>query len=171
MFMHNIVFAITMLTQPIALEKPERKYPPFSLTDVGFDEYCAPNDKFWRLISVFGSGGRGRTEDEDKEINIDTPVYNAVSGDAKSELLFDEPTLWNGLKFTGIRTHTGIERGPSNYTMLFENDAETVRSTWNKLGWKLSAVGESREIDELEGYAFIGVNVDGKGASVTCFRD
>jgi hypothetical protein len=99
------------------------------------------------------------------------PLYDAVSGETSHKLMLGTPADWNGLKFIGISLYSGIERGPVNYTMLFEDSPQATLAVWNKLGWKLKPVDETRDVEGLEGYASIGVSTAGEGASVTCWRD
>ncbi len=144
-------------------------YPPFALSDVGFTKDCNPNPAFVRLLSILT--GPPRVYTDNNMPDIDVPVYNAVSGDTSQSLSLDTPADWNGLKLMGVSVNSGIERGPVNYAMQFTDSPETVLAKWNKLGWKLNAVDDARDVEGLEGYASIGVSKMGDGASVTCWRD
>jgi hypothetical protein len=145
------------------------KYPPFALADVGFTADCNPNAALRRLLKLLTGSSREYKPDETPD--IDGPLYDAVFGETSHKLMLDAPADWNGLKFRGIELYAGIERGPVNYTMLFEDGPQATLAAWNKLGWKLKPVDETRDVEGLEGYASIGVSTAGEGASVTCWRD
>jgi hypothetical protein len=146
-------------------------YPPFALADVGFTADCNPNDAFGRLLTLF-SGGRSKPIEEDEAPDFDEPLYNAVSGDISRELMLDDSAGWHGLHLKRIELYHGIERGPANYSLVFDDPPEKVREVWNARGWNLPPVNEDRDIEGLEGYASIMVAAEEGGyASVTCFRD
>ena len=147
------------------------KYPVFSYADVGFTKDCNPNPTFSRLLTLIT--GPAVVYKDGEMPDVDGSLYDAVSGETSRRLMLDSPADWHGLKLTGISLYSGIERGPVNYIMHFEDRPETVLAAWNKRGWKLKAVDDSREIEGLEGYASIGVSAeaDGARASVTCWRD
>ena len=87
-------------------------------------------------------------------------------------LMFDDPAPWHGLHLKSIDLYFGIERGPVNYSLVFDDPPERVREVWNGRGWHLPAVNDTRDVEGLEGYASIGVQADeGDFATVTCFRD
>jgi hypothetical protein len=158
---------IAALAAALPMEAPAREPAPFALADVDFEADCRPNSAFERLLTVFlGAAAAGDA--------ADAAVYDAVAGDAFHRLILDEPAEWHGLRLKGIDLYLGIERGPANYTLIFDNSLTEVREVWSARGWKLPAVGERRDIDGLEGYAAIGLDgIDGAGAgaAVTCFRD
>jgi hypothetical protein len=165
-FLASVVFASAALS---AQEMPSSKYPPFRFEDVSFTKDCQPNEAFERLITLL-TGPTPKLAD-DAVPDFDEPLYNAVAGDRSYQLRLDEPKAWNGLRLTGISLYFGIERGPANYILSFEEDAGKVRTVWNKLGWNLPAVNQNRDVEGLEGYAFIGVSGDNNGGQVGCFRD
>lgn len=144
-------------------------YPPFDFQEVGFTKDCQPNAAFERLMTLMTGPSRRMADDEQPD--IDGPLYDAISGDTTHSLMLDTPKPWHGLKLIGVNLAFGIERGPANYMLLFEDDAQKVRTTWNNLGWMLPAIDDVRDVDGLEGYAFIGVSRSGNGAMVGCFRD
>jgi hypothetical protein len=164
-----IVAAALTIASTAQTDQPAAKYPPFQFQDVGFTKDCQPNEAFERLITLL-TGPTPKLAD-DQVPDFDEPLYNAVSGDRSYKLMLDEPKAWNGLRLNGVSLYFGIERGPANYILTFEENAETVRTVWNKLGWKLPAVNQSRDVEGLEGYAFIGVSGDDNGGQVGCFRD
>jgi hypothetical protein len=165
-----LLLACASLTSSLkAAEDPS--YPPFSFANVGFTKDCNPNPTFSRLLTLIT--GPAIVYKDGEMPDVDGPLYDAVSGETSRRLMLDSPVDWHGLKLTGISLYSGIERGPVNYMMHFEDSPETVLAGWNKLGWKLKAVDDSREIEGLEGYASIGVSAEADGirASVTCWRD
>ena len=143
--------------------------PPFSFDDVDFTCDCRPNAAFGRLLGVLL--GRPGPEPDDAEWEVDEPVYNAVSGNASHVLQIDREVAWHGLRLVEVRHFRGIERGPANFTLVFAESPERVRAVWNARGWRLPAVGETRAVEGLEGYAAIGVEADGALSTVTCYRD
>ena len=140
---------------------------PFSIEDVDFTRDCQPNDALGRMFSMFGAPA----DADAAEWTFDEPLYNAVAGDVSQVLRLDDAAAWHGLRLIEVRFDHGIERGPVNYTLAFEDGPERVRTVWNARGWKLPPVGETREIEGLDGYAFVGVGADGNLATVTCYRD
>jgi hypothetical protein len=111
---------------------------------------------------------------EDTNPAIDMPLYDAVAGDTFHRLILDRPTDRHGLRLKEIDLHLGIERGPVNYTLIFDNPPSRVREVQATRGWKLPALGEHRAIEGTEGRASImldGIEGPGTGAAVTCFRD
>ena len=133
-----------------------------------FESDCRPNAAFKRLLTVLG----GSRPTEDRERAIDQPLYDAIAGDTWHRLILDEPVEWRGLHLEGVDLYLGIERGPSNYTLVFDESPSTVRKVWDARGWQLPAVGERRDIGGLDGYASIMLDgVEGGRAAVTCFRD
>ena len=86
-------------------------------------------------------------------------------------LQIDREVAWHGLRLVEVRHFRGIERGPANFTLVFAESPERVRAVWNARGWRLPAVGETRAVEGLEGYAAIGVEADGALSTVTCYRD
>lgn len=144
-------------------------FPPFSFADVDFDADCRPNAALARLLTVL-HGRAGTAEGA----AIDTPLYDAVAGDTFHRLILDQPADWHGLRLKGVDLYLGIERGPANYTLIFDNPPSQVREVWDARGRTLPALGERRAIEVAEGHASImldGVEGPGAGAAVTCFRD
>jgi hypothetical protein len=163
--------AVMMLAPPLPADAQETTFPPFSFGDVDFTRECYPNDAFERLLSLFGRGGASRPADDEVPV-FDEPLYSAVSADAYQRLMFDDAADWHGLHLKGVELYHGIERGPANYTLVFDDPPEKVREVWNARGWNLAAVDVSRDVEGLEGYASVMVSSDeGERASVTCFRD
>ena len=157
------VMVVTVPALPAAAQPEPR---PFALADVDFTTDCNPNPAFERLLGAF----LHRYTDDNAE--LDAPVYAAVSGDTHHRLMFDDPAPWHGLHLKSIDLYFGIERGPVNYSLVFDDPPERVREVWNGRGWHLPAVNDTRDVEGLEGYASIGVQADeGDFATVTCFRD
>ena len=153
---------------PARAEQPA--FPPFSFADVDFEPECRPNHALERLLTVLH--GRAGRPAEDEDIAPGQPLHDAVSGATFHRLILDEPADWHGLHLKGIDLYLGIERGPSNYTLIFDDPVGDVRDVWNARGWNLPALGERRDIEGLEGYAAITIDgVDDRGAAVTCIRD
>jgi hypothetical protein len=142
-----------------------RDLPAFSFEDVDFVRQCEPNPALGRLFALFVPSF------DDDDAVFDVPVFNAVSGDVSQVLRLDGPAAWHGLQLIEVRFNHGVERGPVNYTLAFADDPERVRAVWNARGWHLPPVGETREVEGLEGYASVGVEADGGLATVTCYRD
>lgn len=159
------------LAMPMPAHAQATPFPPFSFADVDFTRACYPNEALERLLSLLGRGGTARPADDAVPV-FDEPLYNAVSANAWQRLMFDEAVDWHGLHLEGVELFHGIERGPANYTLLFEDSPERVREVWNARGWNLPPVDASRDIEGLENYAMIMVAREGDGrTSVTCFRD
>jgi hypothetical protein len=142
---------------------------PFAIEDVDFTRDCRPNDALARLFTMFG--GAAPADADAAEWTFDGPLYNAVGGDVSQVLRLDDAAPWHGLRLVEARFDHGIERGPVNYTLAFEDSPERVRAVWNERGWQLPPVGETRDVEGLEGYAVIGVEAAGALATVTCYRD
>ena len=157
--------AVLAAGRPGAAQSPPQ---PFSFEDVDFTPQCVPNRTFDRLLAVFMP--RVPAGAEEAPAVFDEPAFNAVSGDAFHALRLDREAAWHGLRLVEVRLVYGIERGPANYTLVFADDPELVRSVWNARGWNLPPVGEPREIDG-RGPDWIGVRDDGALATVTCFHD
>jgi len=158
-----LAMVLTVTGLPAAAQ-PEPS--PFVLADIDFTPDCNPNPAFERLLAAFLQ----RHSDENAE--LDAPVYAAVSGDTHHRLMFDDPAPWHGLHLKSIDLYFGIERGPANYSLVFDDPPERVREVWNRRGWRLPAVNDTRDVEGLEDYALIGVQSDeGDFATVTCFRD
>jgi len=151
---------VALVASPCAGQEP----PAFSFEDVDFVRMCEPNPELDRLMAVF-------VPQFDDDAAFDTPVYDAVSGDVSQVLRLDDAAEWHGLHLVEIRFDHGVERGPVNYSLAFRDSPERVREVWNERGWHLPAVGETREVEGLEGYAYVGVDADGGLATVTCWRD
>jgi len=149
----------------LAAGSPVAGQGPFPFEDVDFTADCAPNAAFDRLLTVFVP------RYDDDAAPPDVSVYEIVSGDVSQVLRLDAAAPWHGLELLEVRFHHGIERGPANYTLAFADEPERVRAVWNARGWNLPPVGETREVEGLEGYAFVGVETDGELATVTCYRD
>jgi hypothetical protein len=141
---------------------------PFSIEDVDLTRDCEPNAALVRMFSMFGAAA---PDADAAEWAFDEPLYNAVSGDVSQVLRLDDARAWHGLHLAEVRFDHGIERGPVNYTLAFEDSPERVREVWNARGWELPPVGETREVEGLEGYASVGVEADRNLATVTCYRD
>jgi len=135
----------------------------FSFEEVDFVRQCEPNPALGRLFALFVPSYDDAVFDE--------PVFNAVSGDVSQVLRLDDPAAWHGLQLLEVRFNHGVERGPVNYTLAFADSPERVREVWNARGWNLPPVGETREVEGLEGYAYVGVEADDGLATVTCYRD
>ena len=65
----------------------------------------------------------------------------------------------------------GLPKDKLTATVYIDDDPERVREVWNARGWHLPPVGETRDVEGLEGYASVGVEADGELATVTCYRD
>ena len=161
----RVLLALAALPAAPALAQAEPA--AFAMGDVGFTADCGPNAGLARLFTLFVP----QPPTDDREWSFDEPLYNAVSGNASQTLYLDDPGDWHGLKLVEVRFFHGIERGPVNYTLAFADQPERVRAVWNARGWKLPPVGELRDVEGLEGYAYIGVEADGELATVTCYRD
>ena len=162
---HGLVLVMATGHAAASMAAPT-KSPPFRWEDVGFTADCDPNPALERALSILT--GPVATNQIDRE--FDESLYTAVSGEVSRELFLDEPQPWHGLKLTGVKLYTGVERGPINYYLYFAEDAERVRSVWNNMGWKLPSITETREV--IEDYAFIGVQArDNGGSLVACWRD
>jgi hypothetical protein len=153
--------ALVLAASPAAAQDP----PAFSFEDVDFVRQCEPNPSLGRLFALFVPSF------DDDDAVFDVPVFNAVSGDVSQVLRLDDPASWHGLQLLEIRFNHGVERGPVNYTLAFADSPERVREVWNARGWHLPAVGETREVEGLEGYASVGVEGSEGLATVTCYRD
>lgn len=79
------------------------------------------------------------------------------------------PGRWHGLEVTGLRRSFYEESDVSSFEVRFAEPPERVRDTLVRHGFRLSPVGEHRELDEVEGITMvIGVDrIDG-GAALTC---
>jgi len=166
----NRVIIIACLL-PATASSAKSTYLPFDWNTVGFSDQCEPNSALSRVLTIL-SGPKAPIAD-DAVPDFDEPLYNAVSGDTLQELKLDDPVSWNGLKLRKVTVDAGIERGPVNYSLTFDDSPATVRMVWNRLGWKLPASG-ARPIVGLENYASIGIvpsGGDSVSTSVTCFRD
>lgn len=149
----------------LAASIPAAGQEPFPFEEIDFTPDCAPNVAFNRLLSVFVP-----SHDDSGSVS-GTPIYELVSGDVSQVLWLDRAAAWHGLGLVGVRFDHGIERGPANFTLVFAEEPERVRTVWNARGWSLPPVGQTRDVEDLEGYASIGVEADGEGATVTCYRD
>ena len=163
------VIAAALCSSGTAAAQAPEGLAPFAFEDVDFTADCAPNAGLERLLTVLGPG-YGSPEDA-ASWAYDEALYNAVSGHASLVLHLDGAKEWHGLELREVRVLHGIERGPVNYTLAFADSPERVRAVWNARGWRLPAVGETRDVEGLEGYAVIGVEADGELATVTCYRD
>lgn len=157
--------ALSFAPSVLAQQDAAVEVTPFVWSEVGFTEDCGPNPAFSRLLGIFARN----PAPANVEPVFDQGLYQAVQGDTKQDLILDSAQDWNGLKLTGMSLYSGIERGPVNYYLYFEEEPETVRAVWNKRGWKIPATGEQEVID---GYAYIGVQArEGGGSLVACWRD
>ena len=167
-FLPTTVLAVSASAAEVSDPRITVETRPFTFEDVGFTPDCRPNAAFDRLLALLTP----RPPSDDAESRVfDEPLYNAVSGDAAHVLRLDVDALWHGLQLLEVRFHHGIERGPANYTLVYGDDPEQVRAVWNARGWDLPAVGQTRDVAGLEGYASVGVEADGEVATVTCYRD
>lgn len=156
--------ALLFAPQPTSAQKPAQ---PFVWEEVGYTQDCNPNPAFERLLSIFS---RRPMAPQDEEPVFDEGLFNAVQGDTSQRLFLDVPQNWHGLKLRAIEFYTGVERGPVNYVMVFDNSAEEVRAVWNKLGWKIPPGDETREM--IDNYAYLGVqSQEGGRAAAICWRD
>jgi len=134
----------------------------FQVEQIDFEPDCSPNAAFQKIVDMMAGQ------------DIDLSILQAVSGNIEHQLALDEPADWHGLKLAGVHLYFGIERGPANYSLIFEDRPEEVRAVWNGRGWNLPAAGQARDIEGLEGYAAIGVSQSTEkedAARVTCWRD
>ncbi|HYN46678.1 MAG TPA: hypothetical protein VES64_08310 [Allosphingosinicella sp.] len=81
----------------------------------------------------------------------------------------DLPGRWHGLAVTGLRRSFYEESDVASFEVRFAEPPERVRDTLVRHGFRLSPVGEFRELDEGEGITMvIGIDrIDG-GAALTC---
>jgi hypothetical protein len=146
----------------------EREFAPFAFADIEFDPQCRPNAALERVLAMLG----GINREVVTEAVADTPLQDVVSGDASLRWRLDRPVDWHGLHLVALEHEHGIERGPSNYRLVFADPPVKVREVWNARGWNLPPVNEPRDVAGLENYAAIMVSSeDGGRAAVTCFRD
>lgn len=134
----------------------------FQVEQIGFEPDCSPNAAFQKIVDMMAGQ------------DVDLSILQTVSGNIEHQLALDEPADWHGLKLAGVHLYFGIERGPANYALIFEDRPEDVRAVWNRRGWNLPAVGQARDIEGLEGYAAIGISQPGENEDatrVTCWRD
>ncbi len=149
----------------------KRDYPPFSINDVGFTKDCGPNNAFIRLMTLIKSPVYEHN-DEDKVPDFDEPLFNAVNGATSQRIYFTEPETWNDLQFTGVENLQGIESGPNNYTMFFDDSSEKVITKFKKLGWNLPPAGEMLELSGKYDSAEVSIGVKEEDETrVTCYRD
>ena len=82
----------------------------------------------------------------------------------------DLPGTWHGLRVTGLRRSFYEESDASAFEILFAEAPGRVRDVLTSQGFRLAAVGESREVDPEEtGISeIIGVGRTEAGASLTC---
>ena len=82
----------------------------------------------------------------------------------------DVAGVWHGLRVTGLRRSFYEESDASAIEVLFAEPPERVRDILSRQGFRLPAVGESREVDpEALGMSvIIGVGRTEGGASLTC---
>lgn len=164
------VIAAAALAASLPAQAQPAGFPPFSLAEIDFTRDCGPNEAFERLLSLLGRPAADNPADHGPA--FDEPLHNAVSGETWQRLLFDRAADWHGLRLRGVELHHGIERGPVNYRLLFEDPPEKVREVWNARGWNLPPIEGSRDVEGLAGYASVALGRDaGGGGSVTCFRD
>jgi hypothetical protein len=140
--------------------------PPFAFEDVDFTSDCTPNAAFARLLTVLQPGARAETE-----AAFDEPLYNAVAGTVTRILRLNSEIEWHGLRLVGVRVLHGVESGPSNHSLVFEDSPERVRAVWSARGWSLPAPGEIRVIEDEAIHTAVGVEADGELSAVTCFVD
>ena len=163
--MHSPDFLLSLVLSAFAspaMAEPTGPDEMFRIEQIDFKPDCAPNGAFQQIVDMMTGQ------------DVDLSIIQKISGEMEHELHLDEPADWHGLKLSGIHLFFGIERGPANYSLIFDNRPEEVRAVWNKRGRRLPAVGEGRDIEELEGYAAISVSQSSgneQGARVTCWRD
>lgn len=138
--------------------------PEFDISRIGFTQRCEPNDTFSRLLAVLVGRGGARPDD-------DALVRNAITGDTSHSLRLDQSVPWNGLKLRGVELRFGIERGPANYALVFDESPERAVAILNSLGLQLPASGGTRDVRGLEKYASMGVTASGSGSALWCARD
>jgi len=82
----------------------------------------------------------------------------------------DVAGVWHGLRVTGLRRSFYEESDASAIEVLFAEPPERVRETLSRQGFRLPAVGESREVnpEEMGMSVIIGVGRTEGGASLTC---
>ncbi len=134
----------------------------FRAEQIGFSPDCAPNNGFQKIVEMMAGQ------------NLDLSILQTVSGNIEHHLELDVPANWHGLKLSSFHLYFGIERGPYNFSLVFQDSPEEVRAVWNQRGWNLPPIGEARDIEGLEGYASIGISpspADGETTRVTCWRD
>lgn len=152
---HSLLAGVA--SQP--LSEPRHSFDP---EQIGFQPDCTPNAGFQKIVEMMVGEP------------LDLSILQSVSGNIEHHLELDEPANWHGLKLSGVRLHFGIERGPTNYSLIFADRSEDVRTVWNQRGWSLPPTGQVSDIEGLEGYASIGVSpspADRAATRVTCWRD
>lgn len=145
------------------------EFPPFALSDVDFTRDCARNPAFERLLTVLF--GPPDAKDRWEPANFDEPLHNATGGITEHRLEFSEAKDWNGLRLREVRAYLGIESGPVNYTLAFEDSAERVREVWNARGWNLPPTGQLRTLEGEDIHTAVGIETDGTLTLVTCYID
>jgi hypothetical protein len=82
----------------------------------------------------------------------------------------DLPGVWHGLRVTGLRRSFYEESDASAFEVLFAEAPGRVRDVLISQGFRLPAVGESREVnpEEMGMSVIIGVGRTEGGASLTC---
>src|SRR5688572_13356865 len=93
---------------------------PFALEDVDFEADCAPSDAFLRLLTLL----YGPPNESEAEPGYDAPLLDAVSGHVTGAVHLAGERPWHGLRLVAVRTHHGIESGPSNHAMVFADNPE-----------------------------------------------
>jgi hypothetical protein len=155
--------ALALSSAPLAAQDA-----PFALDAVGFTPGCGPNEAFVRLLTLM-LGPRPTAEQADAA--YDEAVLDAVAGDMRHVLHFNQPVAWNGLNLAEVRLQFGIESGPASFGLAFADDPERVQAVWNAQGWDLPPAGASRVVDDEVVKVSIGMARDGALTTVTCFAD
>jgi hypothetical protein len=155
--------ALALSPSPLAAQDA-----PFALEEVGFNPACGPNEAFVRLLTLMLGP---RPTAEQAEAAYDPAVLDAVAGDLRHVLHFNQPAPWNGLNLAEIRLQFGVESGPANFGLAFADEPERVRAVWNAQGWDLPPPGASRVVDDEVVEVSIGIARDGALTTVTCFAD
>jgi hypothetical protein len=138
----------------------------FDISRIGFTELCEPNPAFERLLGVL----IGRRPDGDRAV-ADPAIMDVLAGNLLHKLELDEAVAWNGLRLKGVELQFGIERGPANYGLLFEDEPTRVVAVLNERGFDLRQPGAFRDVPGLEGYASMGVDQSGERSALWCMRD
>ncbi len=83
--------------------------PIFEIEEIAFTQDCNPNHASQRIVDMMTGDG------------VDLRVFQSVSGEMEHRLHLDAPADWHGLKLAGVHLYFGIEWGPVNYALIFND--------------------------------------------------